>query len=235
MNTNIPTCLALALALALAPAAAPAGELDERFSAPGGGLLQAPGASELDEEFSALEARLLQARLDGDAEALGELIGPGFEVYRAREKQSTRRIEAERWQKAVLDGYPLESFEIHQCLARRIGDGLVLTVTRATLNRFGASAAAEAEAGEGQRLLTGTWQRGEDGAWRIVALVSASFGAPVRRPEMDREAMRKRTGYGQGGETGSEAWRERMEEYRRQREAAAGEAAQDPSPPDGGG
>ncbi len=205
MNANIPTCLALVLALA--PVAA-------------GGQRQ--------EELQALDGHLLQALLDGDAEAIGQLISPEFGYYRAFENRPMRGLDAEQWQRAVLGENRLESFEIHESYALRIGDQVVQTATRATiLTRAGR------ESGDGgrQRLLTSTWLEDQDGAWRIVTRLDVELGTGPGR-KMDREAWRERSGdrlrhqpAAEGTtdlEAWRDAWRERSGDRSRHQPAAEG-------------
>lgn len=191
MTARIPMCLALALTVMLAPAAI---------------------GADLQKDFQALEQRLLEAWVDGDGETLSRLISPKFEYLRAVEQRPVGGTATGRPRQADLGLTPPESFEIQDSRVRRISDDVVLTVTRVTLNRSG----AEAGARERQNLLTSTWLRGEDGAWRIVTQVSVKLGTPQW-----------------GKEAGSEAWRDRFAERWRggqwRREPPAAEPAADPA------
>lgn len=237
MNAKTTTCLAVALALALAPAAA--------------------ADDQPQEDFRALEERLLQALVDGDAEAINALISPQFGYYQAAHDRPIHGLSAERWRQAALDLVRLESFEIHESHARPIGDQVMLTATRATLNRSGPMA------GGRQRLLTSTWLQDAGGAWKLVARIDvelAGDGGAGRQPararmsDEDRETLRKmmreRMGEGEDREAAIKSLREKwadeegrkemIEAFRARRAAgrqgddeAAGEEADADEPPGG--
>ncbi len=222
MNANLTTCLALALALVLPPAVA---------------------AGDPQADLRALEGRLLQALVDGDAEVVGQLISPGFGYYQAALDRPMQGLDAEQWQRAALGSHRLESFEIHESHARLIGDQVVQTATRATLDRAGRAAGR-------QRLLTSTWLQDQDGAWKVVTRLDVELGsaggagggqdrqAARERwgSEQDREAlrqtMREQWGEGQDREALIEALRERMGD--RWPERPAGESAEEEPPPNDG-
>lgn len=162
MNPNITTSLALALALALATPAS---------------------AGDLEAEFHAREQRFLQAVAERDRGALRSLMSLEFQFYRAFENRPMIGFDGGQWAEAVLGRYGIESFEIHETRARPIGGEVVLTATRATLKRAGDEAGS-------QRLLTSTWLKGEDGAWKIVARVSVELSEGGWGPEARRQRSR---------------------------------------------